>query len=488
MFSHSFTEYLKRLVFPRSVTVGNGKVLRFEEGEENKFFDTLVESKECSFMWRGCVDIVAMCNMTQLKVDIDIFDPATGKVVERQSYEPDTDFPWLEEDANKPSKLFSNQNIGKMKMINYKDSHFNLIIEKDNLLLSKTNLQKEVMNDNCNICQKSIEVNSTINDHIKKYHKEEMKKCEALPKENSIETLKKKVKLLESQLRDSEEKRKKSIIDQHEAEYATKKIKSEHERLKIEYSCLNNLLDLEKSKNEAKSHSKVSSPKPAPRKVKQNKSPSPPIEQGPVEQSAFVAQTLHFSTVPERSPASPQHPRSMQEPQLQQQQQQQPQQKQQQDPQVQLQDPHLQEPQLQDPQLRGPHSILQAYRSYKEALHSSKKSEEIIFNCAECDYPFRSKEELSIHTDRHNQSHCTKCNTDFKTKLDLKFHINYENNCERQWNCKECGYQGNDPSLLKTHINETHTAPIEVSFPCSMCSEVFNTKWYFMNHIEGQSC
>ena len=82
-------EYLKRLTFPRSVTVGNGKILNFKEGEESKFFDTLVESKECSFMWRGCVDIVAMCNLTQLKVDIDIYDPRTEKVMERQSYEPD---------------------------------------------------------------------------------------------------------------------------------------------------------------------------------------------------------------------------------------------------------------------------------------------------------------------------------------------------------------------------------------------------------------
>ena len=37
-------------------------------------------------MWRGCVDVVAMCNLTQFKIDIDIFDPQTGKVIEKQSY------------------------------------------------------------------------------------------------------------------------------------------------------------------------------------------------------------------------------------------------------------------------------------------------------------------------------------------------------------------------------------------------------------------
>ena len=57
-------------------------------------------------MWRGSVDVVAICNLTQLKVNIEVFDPEKGAVVERQSYEPDVDFPWLDEDANKPSKLF----------------------------------------------------------------------------------------------------------------------------------------------------------------------------------------------------------------------------------------------------------------------------------------------------------------------------------------------------------------------------------------------
>ena len=89
-----------------------------------------------------------------------------------------------------------------------------------------------------------------------------MKKCEPKKKKDLIESLSKKVKLLEAQLKESEEKRKKSIIDQNEAEYATRKIKSEHGRLKIENSCLNNLLDLQKSKVEAlnNTQTKLSTP------------------------------------------------------------------------------------------------------------------------------------------------------------------------------------------------------------------------------------
>ena len=122
-------------------------------------------------MWRGCVDVIAMCNLTQLKVDIDIFDPKTEKVIERQSYEPDTDFPWLEEDANKPSQIFASQNIPRMKMINYKDSHFNLIIEKDHPLLSKTNISTVVEKVNCNICDQTMADKSTLNDHMNRFHK-----------------------------------------------------------------------------------------------------------------------------------------------------------------------------------------------------------------------------------------------------------------------------------------------------------------------------
>ena len=74
-----------------------------------------------------------------------------------------------------------------MKIINYKDSHFNLIIEKDHLLLSKSSMTQNTMNDICNICQKSIETNSTMKEHIEKHHKEELQKCDCKPKEEFIE-------------------------------------------------------------------------------------------------------------------------------------------------------------------------------------------------------------------------------------------------------------------------------------------------------------
>ena len=169
---------------------------------------------------------------------------------------------------------------------------------------------------------------------------------------------------------------------------------------------------------------------------------------------------------------------------IQPQQQEQPQ-EQQRDLQHQQQGPHhlLQEPQV---HLQKVQSSLKSHKSYKEALDTFKKSDEITFICAECSYPVKSEAELTNHVTRHDQLYCTKCNINFQTKLDLQFHINYENNCERQWNCKECAYQGNSQTLLKTHLNEKHVKPQEVSFPCTMCNEVFNTKWYFKNHTRDK--
>ena len=227
-------------------------------------------------------------------------------------------------------------------------------------------------------------------------------------KEDPLETLRKKVKLLESHLKESEDKRKKSIIDQHEAEYATRKIKAENEQLKIENSCLNNILDLQKSKNETHFQS-------------QTKPPSShiflPDEEVPQDQEPLPQQKPVLEGKHRQDPQQPQDCELEQQQKLQEPN----------DPLVQLHEPLVQDPRKQEIQ-----SSIKVSRSYKEALDTMKKSEEIIFTCTECTYPFRSKEELKIHTMRHNQLHCTKCNKDFETKLDLKFHINYENNCERQ--------------------------------------------------------
>ena len=299
--------------------------------------------------------------------------------------------------------------------------------------------------------------------------------------------------MLETELRESEEKRKKAIFDQHEAEYATKRIKSEHEQLKVENDCLNSLIDLQKLKIESSSQPSSSGHCSPVQKVSTVQVPGTRLEatqetpgQGVQEKPSF-SQVPKASTLqaPETSLAATQETpgagfqekpscSQVQKPST-----------------LQADDTSLEAAQETPGQRSHEKSssqqpILQAYRSYRNALLTSNKLEETILNCDECGYPFKLQEDLNTHIKRHSEVHCTKCNKIFQNKLDLKFHITYESNCERQWNCKDCGYQGNSRMLLKTHIEEKHTLREESNFPCTMCDDVLNSKWYFNNHIRDR--
>ena len=126
--------------------------------------------------------------------------------------EPDVDFSWLEDDANKANKLFASQNVKTMKLINYKESHFNLIIEKDHPLFPKTVTPNTTTKDRCKHCQKTFSSQNMIK-HMDNCHKEKIEKSEDVSRNDTINVLKKIVKSLELHLKESEEKRKKAIID-----------------------------------------------------------------------------------------------------------------------------------------------------------------------------------------------------------------------------------------------------------------------------------
>ena len=54
-------------------------------------------------MWRESVDVLGIANLTQMEIEVDIYNNVTGKVEEIQNYKPDPIFPWKVEDANKPN-------------------------------------------------------------------------------------------------------------------------------------------------------------------------------------------------------------------------------------------------------------------------------------------------------------------------------------------------------------------------------------------------
>jgi hypothetical protein len=54
----------------------------FEEGEDDRFFDTLVSSSDASYIWRESVDTVAMSNFTHMEIEVDVYNSETKQLEE----------------------------------------------------------------------------------------------------------------------------------------------------------------------------------------------------------------------------------------------------------------------------------------------------------------------------------------------------------------------------------------------------------------------
>ena len=79
------------------------------------------------------MDIIGLTNFTQMKIEIAVYNQHTNMVEEIQTYAPDQSFPCKLEDTNVPKP---NQ-YPDMKLFNYKNTHFDLIVEKGHPLLGQ---------------------------------------------------------------------------------------------------------------------------------------------------------------------------------------------------------------------------------------------------------------------------------------------------------------------------------------------------------------
>ena len=87
--------------FPMTVIIGtNGQTKTFAKGEEQGFFDWLIEDPSAVYMWRNCMDILAVSNMLRMEIDCIVLEE--GSVPEVYKFSPDPDFPFLIEDKSKP--------------------------------------------------------------------------------------------------------------------------------------------------------------------------------------------------------------------------------------------------------------------------------------------------------------------------------------------------------------------------------------------------
>ena len=81
--------------FPLTVTIGvSGETKIFSKGQEQDFFDWLMSAPGAVYMWRGCMDIIALSNM--LRMDIDCIVHEEGSVPEGYHFSPDPEFPFID--------------------------------------------------------------------------------------------------------------------------------------------------------------------------------------------------------------------------------------------------------------------------------------------------------------------------------------------------------------------------------------------------------
>ena len=118
-----YNEKLSSNDFPMIVTVGvKGETKTFTNSED--YFDWLVQAKEAAFMWRGCIDVMAISNMAQMNIDIIVHE--NGQKAQLRSFEPDIKFPWKDEDPMKPENP-ERRKQDKMMVLNWKDVHLILL-------------------------------------------------------------------------------------------------------------------------------------------------------------------------------------------------------------------------------------------------------------------------------------------------------------------------------------------------------------------------
>ena len=213
------THFQPLLEFPIDIVIGvGGKKIRFEKGEEDSFFDTLVSSQKMSFMWRDGFDIQALTDMTQLSIEVTVYNNETNLVENVQTFEPTPNFPWNENDAMKPTTQKYKRNT--MKLINYKNQHFNLIVdENDEIVKMLVPKGSDQQND------KNGDTENIVTPEVKELS-------------DKLKIAEKSNKDLKEKLKVSEESKKKVQIDHKEALKEVARLQESVEKYKLENKTL----------------------------------------------------------------------------------------------------------------------------------------------------------------------------------------------------------------------------------------------------------
>ena len=87
-------------------------------------------------------------------------------------------------------------------------------------------------------------------------------------------------------------------------------------------------------------------------------------------------------------------------------------------------------------------------------------------------------------TDLKNFQQCQRI---FKTQVQLEnqmieTHQENKQDISKQYNCRDCAFQGDSWSILKKHIQSTRHNPADFLEKCFTCRKEFTSYWTLMNH------
>ena len=256
------------LEFPMDIVIGvGGKTIRFEKGEEDSFFDTLVSSQEMSFMWRNGFDIQALTDMTNLSIEVTVFNALTNSVENVQTFQPTPNFPWNEFDSMKPAA--QQYKRGSVKLINYKNQHFNLIVDENDEIV-KMLVPERITNQHMDQRETEKKENSSITEIA-----ERLKIAEKSNKE------------LKEKLKVSDQSKTKLQIDHKEAIKEIGRMKEVIEKYKIENKTLSeykSMIVKDKPNNAAPSVAAELPPGPVTEVPLKFPRPEAEVGKGPVQQ------------------------------------------------------------------------------------------------------------------------------------------------------------------------------------------------------------
>ena len=179
--------------FPMTVKLGSGEKDKiFQNCEE--FFSWLKGSDEATYMWRGCVDLVAVTNMTHMNIDLVVYEH--GHKPELVFFKPDPMFPWMENDPMKPGNIIRD----KMTVQNWKNLHYNLIVNPSRMFSQQGSFGFQNSEAYYEKSPKSEEVKLKEADRSEMYEIHKACKAKLCEKESEVSSLKLEVKKLRQKL------------------------------------------------------------------------------------------------------------------------------------------------------------------------------------------------------------------------------------------------------------------------------------------------